>query len=241
MHRVESISNVRKPTHISKCTGTVEHAHVFSLKSGDYASVSWLKRTETEDSDKIKHVNESLPDLPEASLSIETTFKKGNTTYFLVDDAIVGLEDGVKMAVPDAIYLQRISHRTKTFDMVCFYGKKYSVFSAIDKSSMETIRKWFPSQVYSCGADPLPLRAMSKQLGSMTHDEIFEELFGESSAEESAYEPDSCDEQEDDHDLEDEVYESESEDLTEEEYEEEEETEDEEDEDYEPETKRRKT
>ena len=68
-------------------------------------------------------------------MSIETTFKKGNTTYFLVDDAIVGLEDGVKMAVPDAIYLQRISHRTKTFDMVCFYGKKYSVFSAIDKSS----------------------------------------------------------------------------------------------------------
>ena len=241
MQQVNSISDVRKPTHISKCTGTVEHAYVFSMKSGDYASVSWLKRTEAEDSDRINNVNESLPDLPEAKWSLETKFKKGNTTYFLVDDAIVGLEDGVKMPLPDAIYLQRISHRTKTFDMVCFHGKKYSVFSAIDKASMASIRDWFPKQVYSCGADPLPLRAMSKQLASMSHEEIFEELFGESSDEESAYEPDSCDEQEDDHELEDEVYESESEEVSEEEYDEEEETEDDEDEDYEPETKRRKT
>ena len=52
MHRVESISNlVRKPTHISKCSGTVEHAYgVFFEVEHDYASVSWLKRTEAEDS-----------------------------------------------------------------------------------------------------------------------------------------------------------------------------------------------
>ena len=111
--------------------------------------------------------------------------------------------DKTKLSVPDAIYLQRISARTRTFDMVCFYGTSYEMFSAVDKKDLETIRDWYPKEIYQCGADPLPLKAICKQLEACTHEEIMEELFGESSEEESSeYEPDSEDELEDDHDFE---------------------------------------
>tara|TARA_Y100001958_G_C21244787_1_gene574117 strand:+ start:1462 stop:2163 length:702 start_codon:yes stop_codon:yes gene_type:complete len=208
MKQVPSISEVTNPTHVSKCSGTVEHAYVFSVISDKYYSSSWLKLPGDEDAERIQNVNESLPDIEEVNFCIECTLKRGASKYFLLENHIVSIEDGVKMDMPDAVYLQRISPRNKTFDMVCFYGKKFSVFSAIDKAHVHTIREWFPDEVFSGGADPLPLRAISKQLVNMTHAEIFEELFGESSAEESEYEPDSDDEQDGDHDLDDEIYES---------------------------------
>jgi len=209
MKQVVSISDVTDPTHIFKCSGTVEHAHVLSVTSGKYCSVSWLKLPGDEDAERIAKVNESLPKIEEVRFSLDCTLKRGSSKYFFLENHIVSVEDGVIMEMPDAVYLQRISPRNKTFDMVCFHGRKFSVFSAIDKKHAHTINEWFPEQVFSGGADPLPLRAISKQLADMTHAEIFEALFGESSAEESEYEPDSDDEQEGDHDLEDEVYESE--------------------------------
>lgn len=230
MKQVSAISDVIDPTHVYKCSGTVEHAHVFSVTSDTYCSVSWLKLSGDDDAERISKVNNSLPDIEEVTFCIECTIKRGSSKCFLLNKHIVSIEDGVKMALPDAVYLQRLSPLNKTFDMVCFHGQKYSVFSAIDKAHVHTIREWFPEEVFSGGADPLPLRAISKQLVEMTHAEIFEELFGESSAEESEYEPDSDDEQEGDHDLDDEVYESDSEYETEDEFEQ-----------IEPERKRLKT
>jgi len=199
MKQVAHIHDVTAPTHVFKCSGTVEHAHVFSVTSGEYCSVSWLKLLGDDDTERISKVNESLPEIDEVRFCIDCMLKRGSSKYFLLENHIVSIEDGVKMAMPDTVYLQRVSPRNKTFDMVCFFGNKFSVFSAIDKVHAHTIREWFPKGIFVGGADPLPLKAISKQLVNMSHADIFNELLGESSAGESEYEPSSCDELPDDH------------------------------------------
>ena len=218
MNLVENIANVKAPTHISKCTGSVQHAYVISTESGDFWRGSWLNRTEDSDWHKVRELNNSLPKLPEMDSSFEGTLAKSSCTYYLVDKYIVGLEDKIKLPMPDAIYFQRITPRTKTFDMVCFYGKEYKVFSSIEKPRMRTIRSWYDKSVYTCGADPLPLKAMSKQLDTMSHERIFKELFTIPDGNESEYEP--SEEDEADHEInEEDVCESEEESEPEEVYE----------------------
>jgi len=201
--KLVSKSLVDAPTHIVKCSGTTEHAMIVSVKSGTFCKISWLKECAEEDEDKIRIVNLQLPDLPEITSKFRGKLRKSMTDVLLVKDHMLCLEEKIKLGIPDAIYLQRISARTRTFDLVCFYGTAYEMFSAVDKKDLETIREWYPKEIFQCGADPLPLKAISKQLEACTHEEIMEELFGESSEEESSeYEPDSDDELEDDHEIE---------------------------------------
>jgi len=194
---------VETPTHVVKCSGTTEHAMIVSVKSGTFCKMSWLKECAEEDEDKICNVNMQLPDLPEITSMFRGKLRKSMADILLVKDYMLCLEDKKKLGMPDAIYLQRISARTRTFDLVCFYGTEYEMFSAVDKKDLDVIRDWYPKEIFQCGADPLPLKAISKQLEVCTHEEIMEELFGESSEEESSeYEPDSDDELEDDHEFE---------------------------------------
>lgn len=212
MRLVSDPNLVESPTHIVRCSGTAEYASVVSLKSNTFCQISWLKCKGDEDEEKIDGVNASLPDLPELDVVVRGKLVKSMSDVYLFPEGILSLEDKLKLPLPDAVYLQRISAKTRTFDMVCFYGKTYKVMSAIDKKDLDAIREWYPDQIFQCGADPLPLKAIVKQLGTHTHEEIVEELFGESSEEEpSEYEPDS-EEDEDDDDFEDLVTESESED-----------------------------
>lgn len=201
--KLVSKSLVNDPTHVVKCSGTTEHAMIVSVKSGTFSKISWLKECAEEDEDKIRNVNTQLPDLPEITTMFRGKLRKSMADVLLVKGHMLCLEEKIKLGIPDAIYLQRISARTRTFDLVCFYGTEYEMFSAVDKKDLDVIRDWYPKEIFQCGADPLPLKAISKQLEACTHEEIMEELFGESSEEESSeYEPDSDDELEDDHEFE---------------------------------------
>ena len=120
MIQVNAMAVISAPTHVIKCSGVKEYAYVLSTKTKQYYRVSWFQAPPEEDEDKIAYINDALPDCKVLTQTFSGKFKKKLTEYYL-DDVIIGPEDGIILDMPDAIFLQRVSHRTKTFDMVCFF------------------------------------------------------------------------------------------------------------------------
>ena len=156
MQRVEKMSDMTSPTHIVECSGSKEYAYLISLGEKKYYRRSWLYAEGVEDEDKIDRVNGTLPPLPVLENYFTGKLNKKLSEYYL-DKHIIGIEDEIVLDIPDAIFLQRLA-KNKTFDMVFFYGSQSRTFGVVDKSDLDTIRSWFPNKIYSCGADPLPLK-----------------------------------------------------------------------------------
>lgn len=194
------INSIEKPTHIVKCSGVREYAYVLSMENHKVFKKSWIKNaTGDNDEDSICSVNESLPDgCKELSVYFTGKLKKSLSEFYLADEKVIGFTDMTCVNIPDAIFLQRISPKLKTFDMIFFYGSKYVEFNIVDKSDLKKIMSWFGSEIYSFGMDPLPLKRISTQLQNMKsagevnmYKKIYEELTGatESEKSESEYEP----------------------------------------------------
>ena len=235
MQCIAKLCDIESPSYIVPCSGTKEHAYVVSLETEQFWKRSWFHANGEEDNDKINLVNSGLPDCPELTHYFTGKLDKKLSEYYL-GPKVIGFEDQVILDRPDAIFLQRVSARTKTFDMVFFYGTDPKTFSVVDKSDLDTIRDWFSSKIYSCGADPLPLKYMEKWMSSNNgpdmYEEIYNKLFDQEESSCSEYEPESDPESEDESCVEsDDVEESEE---SCEEYD------SDSDGDYEPETKKRK-
>ena len=208
MQRVEKINDLETPSHVVECSGTKEFAYVLSMNEKKYWKRSWFNANREEDQDKIEEVNRRLPDCPKLEDCFTGKLKRKLSEYYLGHN-IIGFEDEVVLDIPDAIFLQRVSARTKTFDMVLFYGSKPTVISVVDKADLDTIRDWYPHEIYSCGADPLPLKNIQQWLENNKSDTmysvIYENLFNQEESSCSDYEPESepesedesCDESED--------------------------------------------
>lgn len=214
------LSDVKSPSYIVKCSGAREHAFVVSIENKKFWKKSWLHGNAEDDNVNIEQVNSQLPDCPELTKYFTGKYNKKLSEYYLGSE-IVGFGDQVILVTPDAIFLQRISARTKTFDMVFFYGVNTVVFSVVDRADLDTIRDWYPHKIYSCGADPLPLKDirewMGNNPGANMYDEVYEQLFEQEKSSESEYEPGSEPESEDESCDESEKEESE---ISEEEFEE---------------------
>ena len=246
MECVAKLSDLKQPSFIVQCSGVKEHAYAISLDRQQYWKRSWFHANGEEDQDKINKVNRQLPDCPKLEESFTGKLNRRLSEYYL-GPKIFGLEDQIVLDVPDAILLQRMSARTKTFDMVLFYGTKPTIISVVDKADLDTIRDWYPHEIYSCGADPLPLNKIEKWMKDNTsatmYSEIYDQLFDQEESSCSEYEPESEPESEDEScaESEDDIIE-----VSEEEVEEVEEVEDEEDvedvedvdEDYDPDEER---
>lgn len=164
-----------------------------------------------EDEEKIDIVNNMLPECTELTDCFSGKLNRKLSEYYL-GPKIIGFEDKVVLDIPDAIFLQRVSARTKTFDMVMFYETKPTIIEVVDKADLDTIRDWYPHKIYSCGADPLPLKEiqtwMENNKGDNMYDEIYDNLFNQEESSCSDYEPESepesedesCDESEDEPD-----------------------------------------
>ena len=165
------------PSHIIKCSKTRDTAFVVSLENKTYTKYTWSNQTE-DDTEKIDEVNSKLPDCKEITSVITGKIGKKLAHIFLCEN-IISFEDEIFLDVPDAIFLQRVSPQTKTFDMVCFYGKEHKMISIVDKSDLDTIREWYPNKIFSCGADPLPMDSVTKYLKNFSGDNMYEKLFSE--------------------------------------------------------------
>lgn len=194
---VSHIDSLGNPTHIVKCSGVKEYAYVLSLDTKKVLRKSWIKKSHTDNDDEAIHsVNESLPDCDELSDHFTGKLKKSLSEFYLTD-TVIGLTDMVSVEKPDAIFLQRISPKLKTFDMIFFYGSKYVEFSIVDKSDLKSIMSWYGSKIYSFGLDPLPLSRISRQLQQLKdagEENIYEKIYNElcdveSEQSESEYEP----------------------------------------------------
>ena len=245
MQCIGNLCDIESPSYIVPCSGVKEHAYVVSLKTGQFWKRSWFQTNGEEDTDKIDFVNNQLPDCPKLTKFFTGKLDKKLSEYYL-GSKVIGFEDRVILDQPDAIFLQRVSARTKTFDMLFFYGTKATTFSVVDKDDLDTIRDWFSNKIYSCGADPLPLKHMetwmNENKGSTMYDDIYNQLFNQENSSCSEYEPESDPESEnescadsDEQDIED------IEDTEDESDEEDYEDSDDSDGDYEPQIKRRKT
>ena len=207
---VDSFEDVTDPSCVVKCSGVTEFAYVLSFTTNEMSKKSWMKNypqcAHDDDSEAIRIMNDSLPPCKELSACFTARYKKSLAEFYL-GAKVVGPSDQVIFETPDAIFLQRVSPRLKTFDMVFFYGTNYVVFDIVDKSDLSTIRNWYEKKIYSCGVDPLPMNLVVKRLQSHVHDKnsmydnVYEELFAaESEPSGSEYEP-SEDESESESDL----------------------------------------
>lgn len=200
MKCISKIIDLEAPSHVVRCSGSKEHAYVVSIENKQYWKQSWFNANGEEDQDKIEKVNSQLPDCPPLEKCFTGKLKRKLSEYYL-GPKIIGFEDNVVLDIPDAIFLQRVSARTKTFDMVLYYGIKPTVIEVVDKADLDSIRDWYPNKIYSCGADPLPLKDMETWMennkGQNMYDEIYEHLFNQDESSCSEYEPESDPESED--------------------------------------------
>ena len=233
MQCIAKLCDIESPSYIVPCSGTKEHAYVVSLKTDQFWKRSWFRAYGEEDTAKIDLVNSGLADCPELAHYFTGKLDKKLSEYYL-GSKVIGFEDQAILDRPDSIFLQRVSARTKTFDMVFFYGTTAKTFSVVDKSDLDTIRDWFSDKIYSCGADPLPIKYMEKWMaannGPDVYEKIYNNLFDQEEASCSEYEPESDPESEDESCVESDEVESEYEES---------EDESDSDGDYEP-TKKRK-
>jgi len=218
MQCIAKLDDIGSPSYIVTCSGTREHAFVVSVENKKFWKKSWLQGNADDDNDKIDQINSQLPDYPELTKCFTGKYGKKLSEYYL-GSGIIGFEDQVILEMPDAIFLQRMSARTKTFDMVLFYGNKSLVFSVVDKSDLDIIRNWYPHKIYSCGTDPLPIKNMEEWLDNNNcatmYDDIYEQLFNKENSSASEYEPESepesedesCDESEEESEISEEEFE----------------------------------
>jgi hypothetical protein len=244
MQCIHNLCDLESPSYAVPCSGVKEHAYVVSLKTGQFWKRSWIHTDAEEDVDKIDMVNAQLPDCPKLTKYFTGKLEKKLSEYYL-GSKVVGFEDRVILEPPDAIFLQRVSARTKTFDMVFFYGTTPITFSVVDKEDLEIIREWFSKKIYSCGADPLPLKHMETWMkankGASMYDNIYSQLFNHEESSCSEYEPESDPESEDESCADSNEDEDEEEDEDEDEEEEEDEDEDDDsDGEYIPQLKRKR-
>lgn len=187
------------PSHIIKCSKSRDTAFVVSITNKTYTKYTWFNNTE-DDTEKIEEVNNKLPDCKEIESVITGKIGRKLAHIYLCEN-IISFEDEIFLGIPDAIFLQRVSPQTKTFDMVCFYGKEYKMISIVDKSDLDTIREWYPNKIFSCGADPLPMDSVTKYLenfnGKNMYEKLFSELTQESESSCSEYEASSSDSDDD--------------------------------------------
>lgn len=169
------------PTHIVKCSPSLASAFVLSVKSNTYTKFSWSNNTE-DDTEKIEETNSKLPPCEEITSVITGKLSK-KLVHIYLSKHIVSFEDEIYLPMPDAVFLQRVSPQTKTFDMILFYGKKHEIISVVDKSDLDVIRNWYPHKIYSCGADPLPMSSVTKYLKNYTGEDMYEHLFNQLFAE----------------------------------------------------------
>lgn len=211
MQCITKLSDLESPTHIVQCSGSKEYAYALSLEKKQFWKRSWFHANAEEDEEKIDIVNSMLPECTELGEYFSGKLNRKLSEYYL-GPKIIGFEDKVVLDIPDAIFLQRVSARTKTFDMVMFYGTKPTVIGVVDKTDLDAIRDWYPHKIYSCGSDPLPLKHMQSWMenhkSDNMYDEIYDHLFNQEESSCSDYEPESepesedesCDESEDEPD-----------------------------------------
>ena len=171
---------VKAPSHVVECSGTDEYAYTLAKDTKTFSKTAWKNSTE-DDLKEIEAINATLPEnCARLEISFTGKFGKSLCKFYLAEDCIVGFEDEKIFSLPDSIFLQRVSPFTKTFDMVCFYGKKYEIFHVVDRKDLEAIRDWYPKKIFSCSADPLPLKFVEEFLeGTPEGKDIYEQLFNE--------------------------------------------------------------
>ena len=168
---------IKVPSHVVECSGTNQYAYTLSQDTKTFSKVGWKGDTDN-DEKEIETVNAALPDCNKLEISFTAKFGNKLAEFYLGKDFIVGFDDKVFFKLPDSIFLQRVSPFTKTFDMVCFYGKKYEIFNVVDRKDLDDIRDWYPNKIYSCSADPLPFTFV-KEFLKTAKGNIYEQLFNE--------------------------------------------------------------
>lgn len=194
MHQLTLEHVVKAPSHVVECSGTDEYAYTLAEDTKTFSKTAWKNSTD-DDLKEIEAINATLPEnCARLEISFTGKFGKSLSKFYLGKDCIVGFEDEKIFSLPDSIFLQRVSPFTKTFDMVCFYGKKYEIFNVVDRKDLEKIRDWYPKKIFSCSADPLPLKFVEEFLkgtaegGKDIYEALFNELFAVEESSASEYE-----------------------------------------------------
>lgn len=170
---------VKAPSHVAECSGTDEYAYTLAEDTKTFSKTAWKNNTE-DDAKEIEAINSGLPEnCTKLNISFTGKFGKSLSKFYLGKDCIVGFEDEKIFSLPDSIFLQRVSPFTKTFDLVCFYGKDYEIFNVVDRKDLDAIRDWYPKKIFSCSADPLPLKFVEEFLKTAEGEDIYEQLFNE--------------------------------------------------------------
>jgi hypothetical protein len=170
---------VKAPSHVVECSGTDQYAYTLSENTKTFSKTAWNTNTE-DDAKEIDAVNAALPEnCIKLNNSFTAKFAKSLSKFYLGEKCIIAFDDEKIFPLPDSIFLQRVSPFTKTFDMVCFYAKDYKIFNVVDRKDLDTLREWFPKKIFSCSADPLPLKFVEEFLKTTESDDIYEALFNE--------------------------------------------------------------
>ena len=170
-------SQVGDPEYVVECSGVSEFAYILSKTNNSFSKTAWAT-TSDNDAKEIEKVNLILPkSCPRMETFFSAKLTKKLAEFYIEDDFIVSFDEQSIFSIPDAIFLQRISPYTKTFDMVCFYKKTYRIFSVVDRKDLQDIRDWYPKEIFSCTADPLPFKFIDDFLKTTTSKQIYTDLF----------------------------------------------------------------
>lgn len=172
-------------TYMIPCTESLEYAYLYS---DTFYNMSWLKHSpEDTDAMRVKYTNNAVKEqckhAVELTSYITGRVKNTLTEVYMGPDLLLVPEDNFAI-VPQHLFIQRWTPRTKTFDLVVVHDTQSIVISAVPKRDIVTIREWTNAEIYCGGADPLPVKSIVRALQHQTYTEVCEALGGESMSDE---------------------------------------------------------
>ena len=187
-HKTKTTVVPTKTMYMIPCTESLEYAYMYSDR---FYNLSWLKHSghgpEDTDAKRVVYTNnlvkQQCPHAFELDTYITGRVKNTLTEIYMGPDLLLVPEDNFTI-VPQHLFIQRWTPRTKTFDLVVVNNTQSIVVSAVSKHDIATIREWSKSEIYCGGADPLPVKSIVRALQHQTYTEVCEALGTDSMSDE---------------------------------------------------------
>ena len=82
----------------------------------------------------------------------------GQLSEFYLEDMVWGLDHGVAIHKPDAIYIHNYNIYKRSFDMIFVHGTNLVEFKSLIASDIQTIRTWHCHDIFSAGEESIDPR-----------------------------------------------------------------------------------
>ena len=88
----------------------------------------------------------------------------GRLSEFYLDDMVWGLDHGIAIKRPDAIFIHNYNISKGLFDMIFLHKHDIIEFKGVVGNEISLIRNWYTDDIYSAGEETLDKKTIIQQI-----------------------------------------------------------------------------